>query len=336
MNTLNKGWKSIYRFFSTPEKTDWVTTLSMQKHAHFVAKVSLRVFYSFLLYYAVILIHLWNYYHTLSPIDPLWPVIWLNAMDNPIVGVEIILVGGFSAAILGALFCEFRWARITTFVGLLEYLALKYSYGGHIGHGMHLWLIVSFLLIFLPSHWAKIGISSRLTQQMTLRLFWCCQALVMLTYSMSGLGKLGGALYQLMIGQIHLFHPDAFSLHIAERLLQNNSTSLMGSWFIEHPLWGMPVMVGALYFQLFAFWAAFRPSLHKLWGFGLILFHIGTSLIFSINFSFSIFLIALLFLYSPFKPEMFFWRRVFRDLPLFGIFYREILVEISPEPESGS
>ena len=327
------AWKRDYRFFSTPGSADWVTTLRVQEHAYWVAKVHLRVFYGFLLYYAVVIIHLWDYYHKILPTDPLWPVIWLKALDDPLIGIRLILVGSFIAAIIGALFCEFRWARVLVFIGLLEYLALKYSYGGHIGHGMHLWLIVSFLLIFLPPDWVKIGKVSRLTQQATLRLYWCCQSLVMLTFSMSGLGKLGGAFYQIFIGQIHLFHPDAFSLHIAERLLQNNSSSLMGNWFIDHPQWGIPLMVGMLYLQLFAFWAAFRPSLHRLWGFGLILFQIGTSLIFSINFPFSIFLIALLFLYSPFKPESVTWGKVLRDLPLFGFFIRKLKAGNVPEPE---
>ncbi len=321
---MDKGWKSIYRFFSARDTADWVTTLRMQKPAYTVAKVLIRVFYGFLLYYAAIIHHLWDYYHNILPTDLLWPVIWLNALEDPIVGVRLILVGGFIAALTGALFCEIRWARVMVFIGLLEYLGLKYSYGGSIGHGMHLWLILSFILIFLPIDWAKTGKVSRLTEQMTLRLYWCCQALVMLTFSMSGLGKLGGAIYQIFSGQIHLFHPDAFALHIAERLLQNNTTSLMGNWFINHSMWGIPIMVVTLYVQLFAIWAAFRPSLHHLWGFGLILFHIGTSLILSINFTFSIFLIALLFLYSPFKPENVNWQSVLRDLPLFGFFYRKI------------
>ncbi len=309
-------WKRIYRFFASSDKTNWDVTLRLQEHAYQVAKVLLRVFYGFLLFYALFNIHLWDYYQKLKPTDPLWPVIWLNILNNSLVGVRLILAGSFIAALAGAIFCEHRWARSLVFFGLLEYLALKYSYGGNIHHGMHLWLICSFILIFLPRHWAHPGTVSRLTQQITLRVCWCCQALVMLTFTMAGIGKMGGAVYQFFIGQIHAFHPRALSLHVAERLLQNNTNSLMGNWFIEHTVWGFPLMISMLYIQFFAFWAAFRPSLHKLWGVALILFHIGTSLIFSINFRYSMFLVALLFLYSPFKPEKNSSRQVLVDLPL--------------------
>ena len=266
------------------------------------------------------LIPVWQQYQVLEPVDPLWPVWWLKAVDAH-AGARIILAGGFATALLGAFFCEYRWARVAVFLGLLEYLGLKFSFGS-IHHSMHLALTFSFLLIFLPRHWARPGEADRLTRQMTLRVFWCCQAFVLMSYSMSGLGKIGGAIYQAALGQINAFYPQALSLHVAERLLQTNSNSLLGGWIIEHPMCGWPLMVGAMYLQFFSFWAAFRPSLQKLWGIGLILFHIGNSLILTINFHANIFLIAVFLLYSPFQSERFSWRRTVVDLPLFGVMLR--------------
>lgn len=301
-------------------RREWAESVRGEERAYRIAAVIVRVFYIFLLYFAMNLIPVWQQYQVLEPVDPLWPVWWLKAIDTH-AGARVILSGGFMAAVLGAFFCEYRWARVAVFFGLLEYLGLKFSFGS-IHHSMHLALTFCFLLIFLPRHWARPEEADRLTRQMTLRVLWCCQAFALMSYSMSGLGKVGGAIYQTALGQINAFYPQAMSLHVAERLLQTNSSSLMGGWIIEHPICGWPLMVGAIYLQFFSFWAAFRPSLQKLWGIGLILFHIGNSLILTINFHANIFLVALFLFCSPFQPERFSWRRIAVDLPLFGVMFR--------------
>ena len=317
---MKRVWKKVRRFFASPVRSEWAASVRGEERATQITGVIVRIFYVFLLFFAMTRISVWQQYQTLEPVDPLWPVWWLNAVDAQ-AGARVILTGGFVAAVLGAFFCEHRWARVAVFLGLLEYLGLKYSFG-RIYHSMHLALTFSFLFIFLPRHWARPGAADRLTRQMTLRVFWCCQAFILMAYSMAGLGKIGGAIYQMFMGQIHALHPQALALHAAERLLQTNSSSLLGEWVIEHPLWGWPLMVGMMYIQFFSIWAAFRPSLHKLWGIGLILFHIGNSLILNINFHANIFLIAVFLLYSPFQSERFSWRRAAIDLPLFGAMLR--------------
>ena len=62
-------------------------------------------------------------------------------------------------------------------------------------------------------------------------------------------------------------------------------------------------MLACVYLELFAFWAAFRPSLHRWWAAGLILFHVGVYLLMSIAFSQAVLLVGLLFLASPFRGE---------------------------------
>ena len=57
---------------------------------------------------------------------------------------------------------------------------------------------------------------------------------------MSGLGKLGGALYQLARGQPNAFVPGALGTHVALRLLQTHSESQLGAWIIHHPWLAWP------------------------------------------------------------------------------------------------
>ena len=71
------------------------------------------------------------------PMEPIWPVAWLELVD-PSVGAPLIMVFGLAAAMLGALMPERRWVRAAVFFGMLEVLALQYSFG-KIHHLMHGW-----------------------------------------------------------------------------------------------------------------------------------------------------------------------------------------------------
>jgi hypothetical protein len=249
---------------------------------------------------------------------PLWPVAWLQFV-NESAGIVAILFLYLGGALFAAIFPGQRWARVLAFLGLLEFVAFNNSFG-KIGHSMHLWVLTTFGLVFLPR--VKPPETSRILRQRFLIIFWGCQAIVLLAYSMSGLGKLLGGFHQIFLGQTHIFSPDAFSRIVAERLQETNSTSLLGPWLISHPLVGWPFMMADLYLQFFSFWAAFRPALHRFWSIGLILFHIASYLFLSINFAPTAFLIAILLLHSPFARETDGWRQALSDLPIFGIVFR--------------
>ena len=145
-----------------------------------------------------------------------------------------------------------------------------------------------------------------------------CGAAVLLTYTMSGLGKLGGALYQLAPAQPNAFAPGALGAHIAQRLLQTDSHSLLGAWIIDHPWLTWPAMPFAVYLELFSFWIAFRPALSRPWSAILVIFHVGNYFTLTIAFPPSCFLLALFFFRSPFDPGKTSWRELLLGVPLFG------------------
>ena len=201
----------------------------------------------------------------------------------------------------------------------MEYVALKNSYG-KIGHSNHLPLLVSLLLIFLPRGWERPAPrTTRTLRQGTLAVFWLCGAAVLLTYTMSGLGKLGGAVYQLARLEPNAFAPGALGAHIAQRLLQTDSHSLLGAWIIDHPWLTWPAMPFAVYLELFSFVVAFRPALARGWAALLVVFHVGNYFTMAIAFPASCFLLALLFFRSPFEPDARpAWRTLVFGVPVLG------------------
>jgi hypothetical protein len=109
---------------------------------------------------------------------------------------------------------------------------------------------------------------------------------------------------------------------VAQRLLETNGHSPLGPWMIDHSLLAWPMMQATLYLQLFAAVIVFRPSLQKIWAAGLILFHVFSFLILTINFPFNCFFLGLFFLVER-QPQTSL-RRMLADLPLFGMVFRRM------------
>ena len=184
---------------------------------------------------------------------------------------------------------------------------------------MHLPVLLSMVFVLLPRGWAHPAPrTGRALRQGTLLVFWTAGAVVLLSYTMSGVGKLGGALYQLARLQPNAFAPGALGAHIAQRLLQTDSQSLLGAWIIEHPWLTWPAMPFAVYLELFSVLVAFRPEWSRPWAVALVIFHIGNYFTMTIAFPPSCFLLALFFFRPPFDPGRVGWRRAVFGVPLFG------------------
>lgn len=257
-----------------------------------------------------------DWQRTAEPVEPelLWPLFWLRWFELSTVGPA--LFGTCVVAVLaGALFSEHFLARVLSFWGLLSFLALKFSLG-KIHHLMHGWLLLLFVLLWLPRGWSTPAALGRRGRQELVLVFSAAQLLVATTYTLAGAGKILGGLYQLVRGEVTVFHPQSLARHIAARLLETNDVSLWGPWLIERGEWLWPLMMGTVYLQFFAIVFALRPRLHRLLGYGLVVFHVLAPLSLAIDFTPAIMLCGTLFVASPIAPEDAHWRAVLTDLPL--------------------
>jgi hypothetical protein len=297
-----------------PRRAD---TFTGQAQRFALAQTVIRCFYGFLLYLTIEQFGEFSGFVARTTFAPLWPVVWLN-WTNPAAATKALLAFYTAGSLLAAIWPGPRWTRVLAFLGLLEFVALKYSFG-KIGHSLHLTVLVSLLLIFLPAGWdAAASAADRRLRQSTLLVFWTCQAAILLSYTMSGLGKFVGALYQIALGQPNAFLPSALGAHIAQRLLQTNSTSALGAWIIGHPWLTWPFMPVPIYLELFSFWIVFRPPLQRLWTALLIVFHLGTFFLMTISFPQSCFLLVIFFFPSPRGRVYTGAREILLNLPLFG------------------
>ena len=314
MNKLIKFFINLFYPFPSPE----LVYLS-KKEQFRQAQVIIRIFYLIIFFFEARKFANWTNILSKTNLEPLWPVYWLNYV-NVQFGILLILSLGLISSLLAITFPNWRITRILVFLSLLEFLAFQNSFG-KIGHGGHLSILLSFILIFLPTQWHSLKKVNRYTQTSTLIVFSSCQSFIMLTYTMAGIGKILGAVQQGFQGEIHSLAPKALALHIANAFSQQDSQTVLGAWLIEHYYIGWPLMLGTIYLQFFALWAVFRPSLHQIWGFCLILFHVATTFIMNIAFLQNSLWLSLFFMNSPFRPLNFNWQQILRDLPIFGYFF---------------
>jgi hypothetical protein len=313
--------RSIRRFFASQEQLSSPHALRRQTERFHATRVVVRCYYVGLLFLAAGTIDAWPSYLGRTEALPLWPGYWLRMVPVQ-AGVLGILIVYLAATFLGAVFPHRQWARSLAFLGLLEFVAMDNSFG-KINHAHHLWVLTAFLLVFLPD--ATDAATSRATRQRFLTVFWACQAIILLTYTMSGLGKIVGAVYQVCAGQNNILLPSGLATLVASRLLQTGSTSWWGPWLVAHPWYGWPLGLASIYLEFFAFWVAFRPSLLRWWAGGLILFHIVVFLCMAVGFVPVVLLLGLLFLAAPPGPEERSVLDTARQLPFLSLVLRRPL-----------
>lgn len=247
----------------------------------------------------------------------IWPTAWVEWVGIEL-GVNVIATAAIVSALLTLLMPEKRVWRAFTFGGFFMMIGLTNSFG-KINHSFHVWLFALFFLIFLPNRPWEMLRRSVGGKHRFLTVFWYTQFFVLLTYSMSGFWKLGIGMFQLLFRDASIFSSDGLALLVSTHLLKINGEALLGWFIIENPWVGFLPFLGVVYLELFAVFAAFRPEVQRFWAVSLMLFHMGTNLLMTINFNNNILVVGIFLLLSPFAPATFdFWRTV-RSLPLVDV-----------------
>lgn len=249
----------------------------------------------------------------------LWPIRWL-----PMVGdwaIEWIVVGAFAAAGLSFQFPAVRTFRALFALFFLCSVGIENSQGA-MDHSYHAWLWLGICLVFLPGLNSKAP--RRAGKMAYLSVIAGAQTLTLLFYSFAGFWKFFWGLGPLFQGIEGNFAPRGLAMQLANRILETGTVPLLGHFVITHYWLSYPMFLVLIYMQLVALFVALRPRLHLIWGYGLIVFHMGTWLLMEIYFPVHVLLLGLLFVMSPFRPDRWTVREVLCDLPIFGFFIRKL------------
>ena len=276
-----------------------------------------RVFYLYVAWLiAVSSLRFAQAYTGTAPHAPLWPIRIFEWLLSPewFKHATVFTAAGVLFALWSAVSQRTALPRWGTFLYVLLQVALSNSYGA-INHGLHVLLFTSFALIFLPT--ASEQRQSRYHRATRiLTVFWFAQALVLLPYTLAGIQKL-------YFGGLDALSPSALTRTALNRALDQlgdipPALPIVVRWdLLSYAMW-----LGLLYVQVTALLVVFRPRLHRLYGFSLILFHLLSGWTLRIFNEYSIFLLGLFLLLSPLAPDRFSLSGTVRSLPLVGIPFR--------------
>lgn len=287
--------------------------LAFQERAYERAVWLVRVFYVAGLIWVLRGTSSWLNLLQVDAAAPQWPARWLESvgLDR---GVPILLIGYLVSALAAASFPQLRVTRFAYFLFFLQYLALENGFG-KINHSMHAWLWVSGILVLLRNGgWHAPRNSDQ--RKHLLGVIVTCQLLVLMFYSLTGIWKAYYSIEALFLPEdVSSLQFEGFSLILANRLMQTDQATVIGDFVVRNPILGWALYNGTIYLESVSVLIAFRPRLHRSWGFGLILFHIGTQLAMGFTFLPNILLLGMLLVASPIAPETVSVWAALSDLP---------------------
>jgi hypothetical protein len=288
-------------------------TIALQARSYERAVMVVRAYYVIGLVLLMYEMGNWVTLRGVDTIDPLWPAAWIDEA-SPQGAIDLVLVAFATTTLLAAVVPRSRLARAAFSLALLQYLAVKFGFG-KINHGFPAWLFTSATFVLLPSARAWRRPTPALRRNV-LQVVWSAQVVVLFTYTLTGLWKLwyavDAALFSTRIGA---FHPEGFALLVAQDLNITGRRTLLGEALVEHHWIGWLLFNGTIFLQVTSLLAALRPRLHRLWGAGLLAFHIGTQLAMAFTFTANMLLLGLLLLCSPWAPDHVRIRDAVTDLP---------------------
>lgn len=252
------------------------------------------------------------------PTAPLWPL----KLVQESIGVDwlahttTVTAFGLLFAISAAVAPRVLVWRLGTFLYLLLHVALSNSYGS-INHSTHVFLYVSFALLFLPRR-KRNQPQTRRDVLACLNVFWLIQIVLLLPYTLSGFWKI-------WYGRLDLLSPDALTRILLNRLLAEADDippllPLISQYdLLAHAMWLLTI-----YIEIFAILVVFRPHLHRPSGIVLMLFHITSDWLMNISFSNHIILLGLFLVFSPLAPVRLSLSGLMQSLPIIGVPFRAV------------
>jgi hypothetical protein len=285
-----------------------------QRAAHARAVTIVRAFYLLTLLWVVQGINGWNRLLDSDVIHPAWPASWINS-DDPRFGVSLVLGAVLVTAIWAAVAPQQRLARLAFAVSFLQYMAVVNGFG-KIVHNLHAPLYLAFVLILLPRPPWERGTTVRSRQQL-LTVVWSAQTMMLFAYGMTGLWKIVYCTYDVLNpARTSMLSLDGFSVLLATRVAITDQNPVVADFVIDRPWLGWLFYVGTIYLEAGSLLVIFRPRLHRLWGFGLLSFHLGTQLTMDFTFTQNIALLGLFLVLSPQTVERVPVRDALGDLPV--------------------
>ena len=228
---------------------------------------------------------------------PQWSSKWISYFDWKF-AIRFIYIFFITSSILGIIFWrQSTFVRILVSVSIIQFLSLISSFGS-VDHYLHMMVITSIVLVFLPK---KNSLSYKSD---FLKVIFGIQTIILATYSISGFYKLLGVVKQIKWGVTSALSPTGLTLQSAKTSYYSGNEYFFQQLLMDHQGYWIAILhIGGYFVEFLSIFILFRIKIHRIWGLLLILFHLGIALTVGPDFSIHLLPIALFLLFSPFGAE---------------------------------
>jgi len=223
---------------------------------------------------------------------PEWSVFWTRLLPDFPWQIFLLVICFLSNTITIA-FTEQKKYRVINFISFFLLFSALNSYP-KINHNLHTALIPLFFLCLIDFNPQK-------KIQNTV-IYTSAIGSLLITYSLSGLWKILAALKHLIKGDKGSFDLNGMTRYIDYNFIYSEP-NLIAKWLIENELIGFLFLWVGILLEFFSIFILFFPKVHRIWGVGLILMHIGIANVLDVHFSYVCVSIVPLLLLSPFKSN---------------------------------
>lgn len=230
--------------------------------------------------------------------EPVWSLSWATNFSWNII-VNSILLLFFSCSLLALIFWKrSRVIRVLVFLSIFFHLSLISSFG-KIDHWMHLMMISTFLLIFLPDFKKKKSKNIELLQ-----VFFGIQSFLLFTYFLSSLHKVLGVIRQEYAGNASALSSSSLAEFAGLNSYQHANEYFFTSFALHNSSYiTSAFLVMGLCTEFCSVFVIFRPKYHRIWGIILILLHSFILMLIGPDFTIQILVIGVFILFSPFSDN---------------------------------
>ncbi len=296
--------------------------LKAQTEAFLRTQLSVRIFYATSLFLALEMSSwVWRQYSAADYTRPLWPLFGLNPGQHPgllLFVLAIWTMGTFLATV------QPRWAlaRGANALGIF-YVVTIINSDVNFSHNVFALMFVSLIFAFFPNSNTETLLRRRAERQYYVLVFWAAQFVVCTFYFLTGIWKVRSLVACAVLPNMNceLSHKVLTNIAAQELILYNKFAPLHQILFTL-PWIGFFAYAGTIWLHAVSLFFPFRPKTHVLFGTLRVIFHLGTLLLFGVDFSLMTLPVLLIFLFSPFQTydrpvlvEMI-------DLPPFGFMAR--------------
>lgn len=292
--------------------------LSSHQRSFRMAVLITQIFYIFSFYFALSSSGwMWDFLSGSPLSQPLWPLFNLDR-DS----LRHLITPLFSLWILSSMAAAIR-PQWFLFRGLqclsLFYVLVYFNSNGSVGHAGHHLLWASIVFLFLPYKHKPYHLWKRKERHLFINVLWASQFIIGTFYFFSGMWKLVGLSECILSPSVQCeLSPYILSNLAAKDWLIRGSFSPLQQLLIVSPTLSLVGYTGMLWMHLSSLYMVFRTDIHDIFGLILVFFHFGTYLFFGIDFSFSVGVIGILFILSPFAQRNHSLRSRLSRLPLIG------------------